>query len=64
MKPFYFFFCMLLVMSCSKSSDDNNAFAFTPLLNIYTGSTASVTHQQEILFIAKPNYKILLKNAV
>ena len=36
-------------MSCSKSSDDNNAFAFTPLLNSYTGSTASVTHQQEII---------------
>ena len=49
MKSFYFFFCMLLVMSCSKSSDDNKAFAFTPLLNSYTGSTASVTHQQEII---------------
>ena len=49
MKPLYFFFCMLLVMSCSNSSDDNNAFAFTPLLNSYTGSTASVTHQQEII---------------
>ncbi|ACU92763.1 hypothetical protein Coch_1213 [Capnocytophaga ochracea DSM 7271] len=36
-------------MSCSKSSDDNNAFAFTSLLNSYTGSTASVTHQQEII---------------
>ena len=49
MKPLYFFFCMLLVMSCSKSSDDNKVFAFTPLLNSYTGSTASVTHQQEII---------------
>ena len=49
MKPFYFFFCMPLIMSGSKSSDDNNAFAFTPLLNSYTGSTASVTHQQEII---------------
>lgn len=49
MKPLYFFFCMLLVMSCSKSSDDNKAFAFTPLLNSYTGFTASVTHQQEII---------------
>ena len=49
MKPLYFFFCMLFVMSCSKSSDDNKAFAFTPLLNSYTGSTASVTHQQEII---------------
>ena len=36
-------------MSCSKSSDDNNALAFTSLLNSYTGSTASVTHQQEII---------------
>ena len=36
-------------MSCSKSSDDNNAFAFTSLLNSYTGSTASVTHHQEII---------------
>ena len=49
MKPFYFFFCMFLVMSCSKSSDDNNAFVFTSLLNSYTGSTASVTQQQEII---------------
>ncbi|MEN2754165.1 hypothetical protein ABC973_07425 [Capnocytophaga sputigena] len=49
MKPLYFFFCIFLVMSCSKSSDDNKAFAFTPLLNSYTGSTASVTHQQEII---------------
>ena len=36
-------------MSCSKSSDDNSTFAFMPLLNSYTGSTASVTHQQEII---------------
>ena len=49
MKPLYFFFCIFLVMSCSKSSDDNKAFAFTPLLNSYTGSTTSVTHQQEII---------------
>ena len=25
MKPFYFFFCMLLVMSCSKSSNDSSS---------------------------------------
>lgn len=49
MKPLYFFFCIFLVMSCSKSSDDNKTFAFTPLLNSYTGSTTSVTHQQEII---------------
>ena len=49
MKPLYFFFCMFLVMSCSKSSDDNKTFAFTSLLNSYTGSTASVTQQQEII---------------
>ena len=49
MKSLYFFFCIFLVMSCSKSSDDNKAFAFTPLLNSYTGSTTSVTHQQEII---------------
>ena len=49
MKPLYFFFCIFLVMSCSKSSNDNKAFAFTPLLNSYTGSTASVTQQQEII---------------
>ena len=49
MKPLYFFFCIFLVMSCSKSSDDNKTFAFTSLLNSYTGSTASVTQQQEII---------------
>ena len=36
-------------MSCSKSSDDNKTFAFTSLLNSYTGSTGSVTQQQEII---------------
>ena len=49
MKSLYFFFCIFLVMSCSKSSDDNKTFAFTSLLNSYTGSTASVTQQQEII---------------
>ena len=49
MKPLYFFFCIFLVMSCSKSTDDNKTFAFTSLLNSYTGSTASVTQQQEII---------------
>lgn len=49
MKPLNFFFCIFLVMSCSKSSDDNKTFAFTSLLNSYTGSTASVTQQQEII---------------
>ena len=43
---------MLLVMSCSKSSDDNKAFAFTPLLNSYTGSTASVTPAEENKIVA------------
>ena len=49
MKSLYFFFCIFLVMSCSKSSDDNKTFAFTSLLNSYTGSTGSVTQQQEII---------------
>ncbi|GJH39924.1 hypothetical protein RCZ04_04740 [Capnocytophaga sp. HP1101] len=49
MKRIYFFFYVLLLVSCSKSSDDDKTFVFTPLLNSYTSSTVSITHQQEII---------------
>ena len=62
MKPLYFFFCMFLVMSCSKSTDEN------PITETMSYQTKNQTIQfnvvsDEYYLIANSTYINKIKNA-